>query len=197
MAPGSSNHIKLVQQFASVAHGTQWRKFADEPYINHPVRVMEICAAYSKDEAVLAAALLHDVIEDTTTSSTDIQGFLDGFMPREQSLKITQLVIELTDVYVKENYPSWNRRKRKQQESIRMSTVSADAQTIKYADILDNLGDIMNAGDEFATKYVYECRSLLQYMRNGNASLRNRVNDAIKNALSLLKGDTGAENGRR
>ena len=196
MEPGSMNHIKLVKQFASIAHGPQWRKFADEPYINHPVRVMEICSEYTKDEAVLAAALLHDVIEDTTTGSEDIRLFLEGFLNREQASRITTLVIELTDVYVKENYPSWNRRKRKQQESVRMSTVSADAQTIKYADILDNLGDIMNAGDEFATKYVYECRSLLQYMRTGNTTLRNRVNEAIKNALSVLKGNVRSESRR-
>ncbi len=182
-----STQLNQVKQFATIAHGSQWRKFADEPYINHPIRVMNICAEYTSDETVLAAALLHDVIEDTSTGATDIRYFLEGLLSVEAAARITGLVVELTDVYVKENYPAWNRRKRKQKESIRMSTVSSEAQTIKYADILDNLQDILKAGDEFATKYVYECRSLIQYMRNGNSSLRNKVNDEIKNALKLLK----------
>ena len=46
--------------------------------------------------------------------------------------------VQSTDIYTKQNYPGWNRRKRKQKEAERLAVAHPDAQTVKYADIIDN-----------------------------------------------------------
>lgn len=62
--------LKNIEEFARQAHGDQQRKFADEPYIMHPIRVMQLCGEYASDLPVLSAALLHDVLEDTAVMAT-------------------------------------------------------------------------------------------------------------------------------
>lgn len=61
-----------IQQFADNAHGEQMRKYSDERYIVHPIRVMETCSAYTDKIQILAAALLHDVLEDTPVSEMEL-----------------------------------------------------------------------------------------------------------------------------
>src|SRR4026207_2372711 len=96
--------LKKITTFARAAHGDQQRKFAPEPYIVHPIRVMEICRQYSKEVTVLGAALLHDVLEDTKVTAEQMEDFLQTIMKPAQVNETVQLVKELTDVYIKENY---------------------------------------------------------------------------------------------
>jgi (p)ppGpp synthase/HD superfamily hydrolase len=57
--------LAAITDFADIAHGSQMRKYTPERYIVHPARVMRLCQEYTDDVTVLAAALLHDVLEDT------------------------------------------------------------------------------------------------------------------------------------
>lgn len=59
--------------FAARAHRNQVRKGTGEPYINHLIDVVELLVrvAHVNDAAVLVAAALHDVIEDTSTAAGD------------------------------------------------------------------------------------------------------------------------------
>src|SRR5690348_5206587 len=127
--------LEPIKDFAAKAHGEQRRKFADEPYIAHPIRVMEMCRQYTHDTAILAAALLHDVLEDTPVNKQQIKDFLLTVMDAGKAQRTVQLIDELTDRYTKANYPHWNRRKRKAKESERLTNTSGESQTIKYADI--------------------------------------------------------------
>jgi guanosine-3',5'-bis(diphosphate) 3'-pyrophosphohydrolase len=147
--------LDRITAFAARAHGDQRRKYTPEPYICHPVRVMTMCRQYTDELPVLAAAILHDVLEDTSTTRTDIAGFLNTEMSSEEVLQTISLVSELTDVYVKTAYPQWNRRKRKAAELKRMQHISARAQTIKYADIYDNADEIVTGDPGFAPVYFY------------------------------------------
>ncbi|MFH4354935.1 MAG: RelA/SpoT family protein [Neisseriaceae bacterium] len=58
--------------FAHQAHLTQYRK-SGEPYVNHPIAVATEIANWGEDATTLIAALLHDVIEDTGISFSEIQ----------------------------------------------------------------------------------------------------------------------------
>jgi GTP pyrophosphokinase len=58
--------------FCIQAHKTQFRK-SGEPYVVHPILVATITAHFSNDEAMVIAALLHDVVEDTSHKLEDIQ----------------------------------------------------------------------------------------------------------------------------
>ena len=61
--------------FATQAHGgiNHVRKYTGEPFINHPVEVMEIVRSVPHTQEMLAAALLHDTIEDTPVTRDDIE----------------------------------------------------------------------------------------------------------------------------
>jgi (p)ppGpp synthase/HD superfamily hydrolase len=153
--------LKEITNFADQAHGQQRRKYTPERYIVHPLRVMNMCKEYSHDPAVLAAALLHDVLEDTGISKEEMKDFLLQVMDQDKAFQTLHLVEELTDKYVKDKYPGWNRRKRKTKEAERMAHISAEAQTIKYADILDNSLEVIEHDTSFARLYLAECKTLL------------------------------------
>src|SRR5687767_5168237 len=167
--------LKKITEFAREAHGDQRRKFAPDPYIVHPIRVMEQCRQHTNDITVLAAALLHDVLEDTPVTADQLEDFLATILNEKQAKQTRQLVIELTDVYIKKNFPEWNRRRRKQKETERLANISGQAQTVKYADIIDNSLDIVNAESDFARKYLEECRAIVKAMKQGHKDLYEKA----------------------
>jgi guanosine-3',5'-bis(diphosphate) 3'-pyrophosphohydrolase len=178
--------LEKIRDFADKAHGNQQRKYTPERYIVHPVRVMEMCRSYTSELSVLAAALLHDVVEDTPVGEKDIQAFLVTVMNEEEARETTGLVIELTDIYTKAAYPRWNRRKRKTKEAERIGQTSDKAQTIKYADIIDNCKEIVEHDPDFAGVFLRECRSLLNAMPDGNADLRKEAFQTVEQCLQRV-----------
>lgn len=80
--------VTRAAAYAAEAHVLQRRKVGEEPYINHPLRVAQMAAEAGLDAAAIAAALLHDVVEDTECSIEDVA---ELFPPR-----VTDLVRRLT-----------------------------------------------------------------------------------------------------
>lgn len=172
-----------VQNFAAEAHKGQRRKYADEDYIFHPIRVSSLCRNVNQTLPVLAAALLHDVVEDTDVNYERLKIFLQQLMNEADAAVTFRLVKDLTDVYTKDAYPKLNRRQRKEKEHNRLANAHPDAQTIKYADIIDNCMDIADSGDDFAPKFLMECRSLLHKMDKGNQELYQQAKSVIEIGL--------------
>jgi guanosine-3',5'-bis(diphosphate) 3'-pyrophosphohydrolase len=83
--------ILLATAFAADKHRNQRRKDEEaSPYINHPVALANLLAqAGVGDTTVLAAALLHDTIEDTDATVEELMGTFGE--------KITTVVLEVTD----------------------------------------------------------------------------------------------------
>lgn len=184
----SENEILFyIKDYADRSHGDQVRKYTGERYIKHPVRVMATTREFNPNLPVLAAALLHDVLEDTPVSPEEMEKTLSKVMDPGQTAKTMQLVIELTDVYVKKNYPRLNRRIRKEKEALRLASVSRDAQTIKYADIIDNVTDIVNQDVDFAKVFVQEAKKMLIRMASGDARLRKQALILVENCLESLQ----------
>lgn len=174
--------LEAIKEFADRAHGDQTRKYTPERYIVHPVRVMELCRKYEDRLEVLAAALLHDVVEDTPVTNAAIVDFLQTLMPRPQALEIGKLVVELTDIYTQKAYPHLNRKQRKELEAKRLGQASADAQTIKYADIIDNCLDIIIHDPGFGRKFQAEGKALLKLIPKGNPLLYKIAVETVKAA---------------
>ena len=85
-----SSELKLVRQafhFADKAHLGQYRQ-SGEPYITHPLAVAELCADWRLDVYSIMSALLHDVIEDTGHTHSEL---VEAFGP-----KVGELVDGLT-----------------------------------------------------------------------------------------------------
>jgi (p)ppGpp synthase/HD superfamily hydrolase len=178
------NVLKQVEIFARDAHGNQRRKFVNEMYIEHPIRVMKQCSTVTQKLPILAAALLHDVLEDTPVTVEEMKAFLLRIMTESDTEKTIQLVIELTDVYTHAAYPQWNRRVRKDKENERLKTTGADSRTIKYADMIDNATGI--EGNDFAPKLLHEMRRNLKTIPGGDETLYKKAVATVEEGIKRL-----------
>ena len=64
--------VERAFEFSESAHRGQFRK-SGEPYITHPLAVASILSEWQLDAEGLAAALLHDVMEDTSVTRTELE----------------------------------------------------------------------------------------------------------------------------
>jgi guanosine-3',5'-bis(diphosphate) 3'-pyrophosphohydrolase len=112
--------------FAAHKHRDQRRKDAEaSPYINHPIALAEVLAG---EGGVLAAALLHDTIEDTDTTAEELEA--------QFGRRITGMVIEVTD---DESLP---KAEKKRLQIEHAPGLSQGAKLVKLADKICNLRDV-------------------------------------------------------
>ena len=106
----SEDLIRRAYDRAAAAHANQ-RRLSGEPYIHHPLAVAHILARFGFDDKILAAALLHDVLEDTDESREELEeafgsdvAFLVDGLTKLDRLKLadrtTQQVIALRKMLV-------------------------------------------------------------------------------------------------
>jgi len=164
--------IEKAKCFAHDAHNLvkQVRKYSGLPYWVHTDEVAEIVAGVTDDPEIIAAAHLHDVVEDVDVEPYTLESIGDIFGKR-----VASLVDDLTDVYTKKNYPRHNRAARKRMEAERLGLIHTDAQTIKYADFLSNTKDILVNDPGFAEVYLDEKATILSRMTQGNKILFDRA----------------------
>ena len=143
--------------FATAAHAAvgQKRKYDGAPYIVHPQRVADIVRTYGGDDDQIAAAYLHDVVEDTQVDIDTIQSMFGD--------TIASLVSDLTDVSC--SYDG-NRATRKSIDMEHTLSGSVDAQFVKLADIIDNSRDIAENDPSFWKVYQKEMLALLEGMKD-------------------------------
>lgn len=157
--------------FAAGAHAAvkQTRKYTGRPYIEHPRAVAQIVATVPHTESMLAAALLHDVVEDTGVT---LEAVRDEF-----GEDIADLVYWLTD---KSKPEDGNRATRKAIDRAHSAAAPPEAQTIKLADIIENTATIDQYDPEFAKVYRKEKEALLEVMDKGDATLYQRAMDQLR-----------------
>ena len=173
--------VKRASEFASRAHNGQVRKYTGEPYFGHPVEVMEIVSEVIDDPEVHAAALLHDVVEDTPVTIKDIE---DEFGPR-----VASMVDDLTDVSKPED---GNRALRKELDRQHTAKASPDAQTVKLADLISNSLSIVEEDPHFAKVYMREKALLLEVLTKGNPHLFAFATNLVENYNKDVKSRLGA-----
>lgn len=154
--------IAKADAYASAAHAAmgQKRKYTGEPYIVHPRRVASLVSPYVLGEHVIAAALLHDVVEDTPISLRQIHA--------EFGPSVAELVYHLTD---RSRPEDGNRAARKAIDRRHLAEAPADAQTVKLADLIDNTHDIVAYDRDFARVYLSEKALLLDVLTKGHPAL--------------------------
>ena len=130
---------------------------------------------------MIYAAILHDVLEDTPTTESELLNEMMKIVEPGIAMDVVRLVNELTDIFTHESYPDINRAGRKEMEAIRMGRISPRAQTIKYADLLDNGKDILVNDPKFAEVYLKEKKVILKYMNKGNKTLYQKCLDFLEN----------------
>lgn len=147
--------------FAAKAHEGQRRKYTETPYISHCLEVMEIVREHGGTIEMQCAALLHDTIEYTFVSYSDIEIKFDN--------SLAEMVLALSDMEI------GNRATRKRLSCERLAAASAEVQTIKLADLISNSRAIIERDPDFAKVYLREKVALLRVLTKGDAGLWNKA----------------------
>lgn len=177
-----TNRQHTLFKFVQQQHKGQIRKYTNKPYHTHLASVAYIVSQHTTPESLsIEIALCHDLLEDTKCTDTLLKQKLIEFgYTQEETLQILITVIELTDVYTKEAFPSLNRKARKQLEAHRLHSISPLGQTVKYADLLDNTESIVLHDKGFAEVYLKEKRFILSGMTDGDNELYQLIINQIK-----------------
>ena len=177
----SNQLILKAAHFAAQKHRDQRRKDEDaSPYINHPISVAKIISEIGniEDPEVLAAALLHDTLEDTSTTREEL---IENFGQR-----VCSLVEEVSD---DKTLP---RQTRKDLQIQHAPQLSEGAVLIKLGDKISNVTDITNTPPtnwdsnrrleyfDWAEKVIDNCPKV-------NTSLEKYFKDSIQKGREKLQ----------
>lgn len=156
--------------FAVKAHANTERRGKGFPYIVHPLEAVAIVATMTSDQELLAAAALHDTVEDTDTTPEQLQ---QEFGPR-----VAGLVVSESD----EKDKSFSWREKKQRTLDRLAHASLDSKIVAMGDKLSNMRaiarDFADIGDALWARF---------HAPNGKADHSWRYH-ALCKALSDLAG---------
>ena len=109
-------NIDIAFALSKKAHKEQKRKYTNEDYIVHPLKVYNLLKYVTSDKNILCAGLLHDVIEDSGLTHKDISDILNK--------DIANIVQEVT----KDRYGNFNIK-------------TKEGLMVKLADMLDNISN--------------------------------------------------------
>lgn len=131
------------------AHAGTERRGKGYPYIVHPMEAVEIVATMTADQELLAAAILHDTVEDTEVTVEQLKA--------EFGERVASLVADESDVMPEgmTEEASWHQRK--QAAIDRLSKASHDAKMVALGDKLSNMRaiarDYAEIGDEIWNRF--------------------------------------------
>ena len=121
-------------KFAVDAHGDTTRKGKSRLYILHPVEAMSIVASLTEDQNVLAAAVLHDVVEDTGVTEAELR---EAFGDRVAELVMAESEDKMRDIPPE---ASWEARKKATMDHL--AGLERDALLICLGDKLANIREM-------------------------------------------------------
>ena len=160
------NLVLKATQFAAHKHCDQRRKDGKTPYIIHPISVAMILAEIGgiDDLEILSAALLHDTIEDTDTSTHELD--------KEFGSRVRIIVEELTD----NNQLTFSQRKQMQIDNA--LHLSKDATLVKIADKISNVSDVIKTpplewDQKRCAEYVDSSEKVINNCQKVNQNLEN------------------------
>ncbi len=165
--------------FAAESHSGQLRKDGNTPYVNHPLEVMHLLAHTGNvsDEDILVAAVLHDVIEDTTVTAKEIA---DRFGER-----VSKIVVELTDD------KSLSKEERKRHQLTGATKLSPDARLVRISDKICNVYDILYAPPRDWSvarrlDYLEWSKAVIGKIRGTNEALEKRFDELFEEGVRFL-----------
>jgi len=151
------------------------RKYSNQPYDVHLRAVAELVASVTDDAETIAAAWLHDTVEDTPATFHDIELAFGS--------RVRLLVAELTDV----SKPSdGNRAARKAIDCDHLSQASPEAKTVKLADLIDNCRDICRNDPHFGRVFIVEAAALLEVLTGGDPRLYQKATQTVQDCAARL-----------
>ena len=173
--------ILKALDFAARKHKDQRRKGCDAvPYINHPIDLVTLLWQKGgvRDEVVIAAALLHDTVEDTDTSFEELQ--------RDFGPEICEVVAEVTD---DKRLP---KAERKQQQIDHAPHLTPRARLVKLADKIANLTDMIvappaNWSNKRKYEYVQWGKRVIDPIRGTHSELENLFDEVYRQGVESFR----------
>lgn len=167
--------------FAQRAHQGQFRKDGITPYAAHPMRVLVVMMRVFgvSDPEVLAAAVLHDTIEDTTTDRDDLTSAFGE--------RVAAWVAELSK---DKRLPEAEREARYFAE---LAAGPVEVKLLKLGDTFDNLADCASLAREQQDKAVGKARRLLELFEPSLSDSWSHVLAAVRQRIMVLESDMPAK----
>ena len=166
--------VSEAMLFAARAHDGMLRKGTNIPYIVHPAEVAAIAATMTEDENVLAAALLHDVMEDC--------GVTQAQLVQQFGERVAQLVRSETQERCGDPRETWLVRKQSAVE--RIAEAGRETKIIALSDKLSNMRaihrDYDRDGERLFFKFHQHDKALhAWYYRSLAALLESELGDTL------------------
>ncbi len=143
--PLDTSLFDRAAQFAITAHSGTERRGKGFPYIIHPMEAASIVASMTNDPELIAAAILHDTVEDTDTTIEQVETLFGA--------RVANLVLHETGT--KDHSLSWRQRKQIQIDQINAS--DRDSKLVALGDKLSNMraiaGDYIAIGDDLWSRF--------------------------------------------
>lgn len=186
----NSKLLKAISK-AAVWHDTQYRKFNKQPYIVHPLDVLDKLNETIKywdleipNKILLdmqIAACLHDVIEDCGVTCEQIAG--------EFGKGAADIVVGLTDT---SKASGKNRKERKVMDFNRMNSQPFEVQLVKYCDIKSNIKDVVTEDPSFAKTLLSEKLVYVDCLTQIPDYLVHVLKSEIEEKLEILNSEESA-----
>jgi (p)ppGpp synthase/HD superfamily hydrolase len=175
-----SELTEKAEAFCIAAHEAirQKRKYTGLNYYTHPIEVASMVREVGGTEEMVAAAYLHDVVEDTGVCLQYIDMIFGGVVGNYVKL--------LTDVSKPED---GNRAARKKIDRDHIAKAPPEVQTIKLADLISNSRSIEKHDPEFAKVYMKEKSALLEVLCDGDESLYKVASEIVKSYFEREKNE--------
>lgn len=179
-----SSILDRAIEFAVKAHSNTERRGKGFPYIVHPLEAMEIVATMTPDQELLAAAALHDTIEDTSVTIDDLR--------REFGDRVATIVEAESDKFL-EGIPdeaSWHQRK--QAAIDRIAAAPFESKIVAMGDKLSNMRaiwrDYQEQGDELWKIFHAKDKKDHEWHYRGLAASLSELSDtfAYKEFVALI-----------
>lgn len=171
----SESLVARAKAFAEKAHASQKRYGKDDrPYVEHLAEVVELVTIAGGTEIDIAAAWLHDVLEDTGATKEDLE--------REFNELVSYIVVCLTDLPHIAKLPTLQRKKA---QALRVAGMKKRVRKIKLADQISNLRSI--ASDPPTHWNVEKCRDYIlgaQYVAASCAGLSLELDREYEKAIT-------------
>lgn len=186
-------------EYAARMHEGAVRKGTDIPYIVHPMEAAAIAATMTTDQAVLAAAVLHDVIEDCGVSEEELAA--------QFGLRVAQLVMSETQLHCGDPQQTWESRKREALD--KAAAGDRDVRILMLSDKLSNMRAIRRDYHRLGTTlfarfnqhdprmhawYYRSCRDLLEQELSGTEAFEEfcvHIDDVF-GSLAPVEGENSA-----
>lgn len=173
--------MKLLEEaiiYATIMHQGKVRKFSGNPYILHPVEVAQILSTMTNDDEIIAAGILHDIVEDTDGTLGEIEQRFGG--------RVAELVAsESENKYPGEDKKaSWKRRK---EESLRELKSSRDV-GVRMLWLADKLSNIRS----LAGSYSEQGEVIWQQLNQDDPAMHRWYYKSVAEIVELQLNRTGA-----